>query len=149
MLNEFSRTHLLLGEHAMQKLKSCHIAIFGIGGVGSYALEALARSGVGALSLFHHDKVCVTNINRQLIATHKTIGLNKVDAAKQRILEINPKCKVEAYQCFYSLQTADNIDLSVYSYIIDAIDTISSKLLLIERGKKIKYSNNKLYGCRK
>lgn len=133
MLNEFSRTEMLLGPHAMRALASARVAVFGIGGVGSFAAEALARVGVGALDLFDDDKVCLTNINRQLIATHKTIGQKKVDVMRERILDINPRCAVAAHACFYGAENADEFDLGVYDYIVDAIDTVSSKLLLIER----------------
>ena len=133
MLYEFARTELLLGQLAMARLFSARVAVFGIGGVGSFAAEALARAGVGALDLFDDDKVCLTNINRQLIATHKTIGKKKVDVMRERILEINPKCAVTAHECFYGADNAEEYDLSVYDYIVDAIDTVSSKLLLIER----------------
>ena len=133
MLNEFTRTELLLGEEAMARLSAARVAVFGIGGVGSFAAEALARAGVGALDLFDDDKVCLTNINRQLIATHKTIGQKKVEVMRERILDINPKCIVTAHECFYGADNAEEYDLSVYDYIVDAIDTVSSKLLLIER----------------
>jgi len=131
----FSRTELLLGPDAMNKLKNAAVAVFGIGGVGSYAVEALARSGVGALALFDDDKVCLSNINRQLFATRDTVGRVKVEAAKERILSINPECRVETQQCFYTARNAGEYDLSGYSYIVDAIDTVSSKLTLIERAK--------------
>ncbi len=137
MLNEFSRTQLLLGEEAMIKLKNAFVAVFGIGGVGSYVAEALARSGVGKLALFDDDKVCLTNINRQLIATRKTIGQKKVEVMRDRILEINPNAEVEANECFYSAENADELDLSKYTYIVDAIDTVSSKLELIVRAEKL------------
>ena len=133
MPGAFSRTQRLLGKAGMDRLGKAVVAVFGVGGVGSYAVEALARSGVGSLALFDDDKVCLTNINRQLIATHDTIGQIKVEAAKQRILSINPECRVEANACFYSAQNAGDYDLSRYTYIIDAIDTVSSKLVLIER----------------
>ncbi len=133
MLNEFTRTELLLGQTAMARLFSARVAVFGIGGVGSFAAEALARAGVGALDLFDDDKVCLTNINRQLIATHKTIGKMKVEVMRERILEINPACAVTAHECFYGADNAEEYDLSVYDYIVDAIDTVSSKLLLNER----------------
>lgn len=133
MPGPFSRTERLLGKAGMDKLKDAVVAVFGIGGVGSYTVEALARSGVGGLALFDDDKVCLTNINRQLIATRETVGKNKVEAAKARILSINPKCQVEANTCFYTAQNADEFDLSRYTYIVDAIDTVSSKLTLVER----------------
>lgn len=133
MSGEFSRAQLLLGKEAMDKLSGSFVAVFGIGGVGSFAAEALARCGVGALALFDGDTVCPTNINRQLIATHETIGQKKVKVMKERILNINPNCSVETNECFYTAQNASEYDLSKYSYIIDAIDTVSSKLILIER----------------
>lgn len=133
MINEFSRTELLLGQDGMKKLKNTSIAIFGIGGVGSYIAEALARCGVGNLTLIDNDEVAVTNLNRQIIALHSTIGRKKVDVAKDRILDINPVASVEALDCFY---TGNEIDLSKFDYIADAIDTVSSKLTLIENAYK-------------
>jgi tRNA A37 threonylcarbamoyladenosine dehydratase len=135
-MKEFSRTQLLLGSEAMARLNNSTVAVFGIGGVGSFAVEALARSGLGGIALFDDDKVCLTNINRQLIATRKTIGRKKVEVMKERILEINPKCRVEANECFYTAQNASEYDLTKYDYIVDAIDTVSSKLTLIEEAKK-------------
>lgn len=120
----------------MAQLKDAAVAVFGLGGVGSYVVEALARSGVGRLDLFDHDTVCLTNINRQLIATHETIGQKKVDIMKKRSLDINPACLVSANACFYNAQNADEFDFSKYSYVVDAIDTVSSKLLIIERAKQ-------------
>ena len=133
MLNEFSRAQLLLGKDAMETLAASRVAIFGIGGVGSFAAEAIARAGVGAIDVFDDDKVCLTNINRQLVALHSTIGQKKVEVMRARILDINPHCKVSPHALFYNVDTADSIDLAVYDYIIDAIDTVSCKLLLIER----------------
>ena len=133
MLNEFSRTELLLGQDGMKKLTSASIAIFGIGGVGSYIAEALARCGVGNLTLIDNDEVAITNLNRQIIALHSTIGKKKVDIAKNRILDINPNANVVALNCFY---TGNEIDLSKFDYIADAIDTVSSKLNLIENAYK-------------
>lgn len=135
MLNEFSRTGLLLGREGMKKLENSAVAVFGIGGVGSYAAEALARAGVGKLILIDDDKVCLTNINRQLIATRKTIGRMKVEVMRDRILDINPRAEVETHRMFYSAETAGGLDLSGWSYIVDAIDTVSAKLILIERAK--------------
>ena len=135
MLNEFSRTQLLLGEPAMERLKQAKVAVFGIGGVGGFTVEALARSGVGHFALFDDDRVCLTNINRQIIATRKTVGKKKVDVMKERILDINPKAQVEPYETFYGKDNADEFDLGAYDYLVDAIDTISSKLILIERAK--------------
>lgn len=133
MLNEFSRTELLLGKEAMQKLACSRVAVFGIGGVGSYAAEAVARAGVGAIDLVDDDKICLTNINRQLPALHSTIGSKKVEVMRARIRDINPKCTVAAHECFYNADTAERFDFSLYDYVVDAIDTVSSKLLLIER----------------
>lgn len=137
MLNEFSRTELLLGAEGMDRLQNARIAVFGVGGVGTFAAEALVRSGIGAIDLFDDDKVCLTNINRQLIATRKTVGKKKVEVMKERILEINPKAKVEAQEIFYGAENAADYDLRVYDYIIDAIDTVSSKLVLIQRAKEL------------
>ncbi len=136
MLNEFSRTELLLGKESMKILKASAVAVFGIGGVGSFTAEALARGGIGRIALVDDDKICLTNINRQLIATHKTIGQKKVEVMESRILDINPKCKVEIFECFYSAHNADEIDLSKFSYVVDAIDTVSSKLVLIEKAQQ-------------
>ncbi len=136
MLNEFSRTELLLGKAAMDKLRTSSVAIFGIGGVGSYAVEALVRSGIEHFAIFDDDKVCLTNLNRQLIATRKTVGSQKVDVMKERILDINPKAKVDSFVCFYIADNADDFDLSQYDYIVDAIDTVSSKLTLILKAKE-------------
>lgn len=132
---EFSRTQMLLGNDAMQRLSNARVAVFGIGGVGSFSVEALIRSGIGAIDLFDGDKVSPTNINRQLIATQKTIGEKKVDVMRRRINEINPGVKVETYDIFYEAENADDFDLTLYDYIIDAIDMVSSKLELIERAK--------------
>ncbi len=135
MLNQFSRTELLIGEEGMEKLKSARVAVFGVGGVGGYAVEALARSGVGALDLIDDDKVCLTNINRQIIATRKTIGRYKVDVAEERVHDINPDCIVRKHQTFYMPDTASQFDFSEYDYIIDAIDTVTGKLELIVQAK--------------
>ena len=131
MLHQFSRTELLIGEESLQKLKDSTVAIFGIGGVGSYTVEGLARSGVGKLILIDDDCVCLTNINRQLIATHKTVGKPKVEVMKERILEINPQAKVTTYQTFYLPDTADQFHFDEYDYIVDAIDTVTAKIDLI------------------
>ena len=120
----------------MEKLFSSRVAVFGIGGVGGYAVEALARSGVGALDLVDNDTVCLSNINRQIIATHKTLGRYKVDVAAERIAEINPDCKVTTYKTFYLPDTQDGFDFTQYDYIIDAIDTVTGKLTIIENAKK-------------
>ena len=136
MLNQFSRTELLLGHEGMDRLKNARVAVFGVGGVGGYVVEGLARSGVGALDLIDDDKVCLTNINRQIIATRKTIGKYKVDVAKERINEINPECVVKTYQTFYLPDTADQFDFTEYDYVVDAIDTVTGKLQLVLEAKK-------------
>ncbi|MHC1694916.1 MAG: ThiF family adenylyltransferase [Eubacteriales bacterium] len=135
MLNEFSRAELLLGKEAMDKLSAASVAVFGIGGVGSYCAEALARAGVGHLILVDDDKVCLTNINRQLIALRSTIGKPKVEVMRERVLDINRRAKVDALQTYYSAESAEDFPLSSYSYVVDAIDTVSAKLELIERCK--------------
>jgi tRNA A37 threonylcarbamoyladenosine dehydratase len=131
MLNQFSRTELIFGKSAMEELRQSRIAVFGIGGVGGYAVEALARSGIGTLDLIDDDKICLTNINRQIFATHKTIGRYKVDVAKERIHEICPQIVVNTYKCFYVPETASQFDFSQFDYVIDAIDTITGKLELV------------------
>ena len=131
MLNQFSRTELLLGKEAMEKLAASRVAVFGIGGVGGYTVEALARSGVGAIDLIDDDKVCLTNINRQIIATRKTVGKYKVDVAAERIADINPEVKVCTYKIFYTPETAEQFDFSQYDYIVDAIDTVTGKIALV------------------
>ncbi|MCR5090123.1 MAG: tRNA threonylcarbamoyladenosine dehydratase [Oscillospiraceae bacterium] len=136
MLNQFSRTQLLYGESAMQKIATCRIAVFGIGGVGGYVVEALARSGIGALDLIDDDRVCLTNINRQILATRKTVGKYKVDVAEERVHEINPDCKVRAYKTFFRPETQDQFDFRAYDYIVDAIDTVTGKLAIIENAKR-------------
>ena len=135
MLNQFSRTELLIGKDGVKKLQNSRVAVFGLGGVGGHAVEALVRSGVGAVDLIDDDKVCVTNLNRQLFATTKTIGKYKVDVAEERLQEINPEVKVTKRQVFYSPETADKFDFSKYDYIIDAIDTVTGKISLIEKSK--------------
>ena len=135
-MNEFSRTQLLLGKQAMEKLSSSTVAVFGIGGVGTFVVEALARCGVGNFALFDDDKVCITNINRQLIATRKTIGRKKVEVMAERIKEINPKASTATYQVFYMPDNADEYDLTSYDYIVDAVDTVTAKIELIVRAKK-------------
>lgn len=135
-MNPFTRTEIILGSNAMRKLESSCVAIFGIGGVGSYTAEALARCGVGEFVLCDNDKVCVSNINRQIIATRKTIGQQKVEVMKERILDINPNAKVHSFQCFYNADNAKIFDFSKYDYIVDAIDTVSSKLALIENANR-------------
>ena len=128
----FSRTQLLLGADAMEKRYAARVAVFGIGGVGGYTAEALARSGVGTLDLVDDDRVCLTNINRQIFATRKTVGHYKVEAAAERLHTINPKMTVNTHQCFYLPETADQFDFSEYDYVVDAIDTVTGKLQLVE-----------------
>ena len=135
MQNAFSRTELLLGPEAMKRLAGCRVAVFGIGGVGGYAVEALARSGIGALDLIDDDRVSLTNLNRQLHATHSTMGQYKADAARQRILDINPECRVTAYKMFFLPETEDQFDFTWYDYIVDAIDTVKGKLALAEKAQ--------------
>ena len=136
MLNQFSRTQLVFGEEAMQRLAGARIAVFGIGGVGGYTVEALARSGIGQLDLIDDDKVCITNVNRQLLATLKTVGQYKVDVAKERVADINPKCRVNTFKTFYMPDTEGEFDFSQYDYIVDAIDTVKGKLALVENAQK-------------
>lgn len=135
MLNQFSRTELLFGKEAMEKLANARVAVFGVGGVGGYTVEALARSGVGTFDIIDDDKVCLTNINRQIIATRKTVGKYKVEVMKERILEINPKAIVHTHQCFYTPETADQFDFSEYTYVVDAIDTVTGKIELVMRAQ--------------
>ena len=135
MLNQFSRTQLLLGKEGMDALAGAKVAIFGIGGVGGYVVEALARSGVGSFVIVDDDKVCLTNINRQIIATRKTIGKYKVEVMRDRILEINPDAKVEMRQCFYLPENAHEFDFSEYSYVVDAVDTVTAKIEIIMRAQ--------------
>ena len=137
MENQYTRSVAVLGEDAITKLKNCSVAVFGVGGVGSYTVEALARAGVGAIDLIDNDTFNVTNMNRQLYATHKTIGQYKVDVARDRILDINPECKVTAHKMFYLPENADGLDLSQYDYIVDAIDTVAAKVELIVRADKV------------
>ncbi|MDE6585396.1 MAG: tRNA threonylcarbamoyladenosine dehydratase [Clostridia bacterium] len=132
----FSRTELLLGKEAMEKLASSRVAVFGVGGVGGFTVEALARSGVGAIDIIDNDVVSLTNINRQIIATHKTVGKFKVDVAAERIAEINPDCKVTTYKIFYMPDTQGEIDFAKFDYIVDAIDTVTGKLTIIENAEK-------------
>lgn len=130
MLNQFSRTQLLFGKEAMERLYNARVAVFGVGGVGGYTVEALARSGIGTLDLIDDDKVCLTNLNRQILATRKTVGKYKVDVAEERIHDINPDAVVNTYKTFYMPDTADQFDFSQYDYVVDAIDTVKGKLEL-------------------
>lgn len=136
MLNQFSRTQLLLGSDNMDRLADAKVAVFGIGGVGGYVVEALARSGVGSFVLVDDDKVCLTNINRQIIATRKTVGKYKVDVMKDRILEINPDADVEIRKCFYLPENAHEFPFEEYSYVVDAVDTVTAKIQLVMEAKE-------------
>jgi len=138
MEEKFSRTQLLIGKEGIEKLAKSRVAVFGVGGVGGYVIEALARSAVGYIDIIDNDIVCESNINRQIIATTKTLGRLKVDVAKERILEINPDANVKAYNMFFTPQNAHEFDFKNYDYIIDAIDTVSGKLALIEKAKEHK-----------
>lgn len=135
MLNAFSRMESLIGKEGVDRLGSARIAVFGLGGVGSYVVEALARCGVGSLTLVDHDKVSVTNINRQLFALRSTVGKSKVQVAKERIHDIDQDILVHTYETFYNADTADMFDFGAFDYVVDAIDTVSSKILLIEKAK--------------
>ena len=136
VLNQFSRTELLLGHEGMEKLSKARVAVFGIGGVGGYTVEALARSGVGTLDLIDDDKVCLTNINRQIIATRKTVGQYKVDVAEERVHDINPDAVVHTYKMFYTPETASQFDFTQYDYVVDAIDTVTGKIELVEQANR-------------
>ena len=138
MLNQFSRTQLLYGEENMLKLKNSKVAVFGIGGVGGYVVEALVRTGVGSFVLIDDDKVCLTNINRQIIATRKTVGQYKTEVMRDRILDINPDAQVEIRNCFYLPENAHEFDFSEYDYVVDAVDTVTAKLEIIEQAIKCK-----------
>ena len=131
MLNQFSRTQLLLGKEAMEQLARARVAVFGIGGVGGHTVEALVRSGVGAFDLIDDDQVCLTNLNRQLIATRKTVGKYKVDVMKERILEINPDADVQVHKCFFLPENQSEFDFTRYSYVVDAVDTVTAKIALV------------------
>ena len=132
---QYSRTRLLLGQQSIDRLRAARVAVFGVGGVGGYVVEALARSGVGALDLIDDDKVCLSNLNRQIIATHSTLGQYKVDAAAARVRDIDPDIQVRTYKVFYTPETADQFDFSQYSYVVDAIDTVSGKLALVMQAR--------------
>lgn len=138
MLNQYSRTQLIFGAEAMEKLRNSRVAVFGIGGVGGYTVEALARSGVGELDLIDDDKVCLTNINRQIIATRKTVGQYKVDVAAERVHDIDPNIVVKTYKTFYTPETAEQFDFTKYDYVVDAIDTVTGKIALVMNAKKAK-----------
>ena len=136
MLNQFSRTTLLIGQDNMHKLAESKVAVFGVGGVGGYAVEALARSGVGTIDLIDDDRVCLTNLNRQILALRSTVGKYKVDVAKERCLQINPDIVVNTYKTFFTPETADQFDFAQYDYVIDAIDTVTGKIELVMQADK-------------
>lgn len=136
MQEQFLRTQLLIGKEGMELLAAARVAVFGVGGVGGYAVEALARSGVGTIDLVDNDKICMTNLNRQVIAAHSTLGRYKVDVAKERIMDINPQATVHIYRTFYLPETAAQFDFSEYDYVVDAIDTVTGKLQLAEQAMK-------------
>lgn len=137
MLDQFSRTQLLLGEESMNKLSDMRVAVFGIGGVGGYVCEALVRTGIGHFDLIDDDKVCLTNLNRQIIATRKTVGLYKADVMKERMLEINPNVEVNVYKCFFLPENADEFPFADYDYVIDAVDTVTAKVELVMKCKEM------------
>jgi tRNA A37 threonylcarbamoyladenosine dehydratase len=137
MLTQFSRTELLLGKEAMDRLSASRVAVFGIGGVGGYVCEALARSGVGAFDLVDDDKVCLTNINRQIIATRKSVGKYKADVMCERILDINPKAEVEIHKCFFLPENSDTFPFDKYDYIVDAVDTVTAKISLVMKAQEM------------
>ena len=133
MKEQFLRTEMLLGTAAIEKLQKARVAVFGLGGVGGYTVEALARSGIGALDLIDNDTIGLSNLNRQILATHSTLGLPKTEAARRRVLDINPECVVRAHPVFYTPETAHLFDFTQYDYIVDAIDTVTGKLALVEQ----------------
>jgi tRNA A37 threonylcarbamoyladenosine dehydratase len=136
MLNQFSRTEILFGKEAMERLANARVAIFGIGGVGGYTCEALVRSGVGAFDLVDDDKICLTNLNRQIIATRKTVGQYKVDAMRERMLDINPHVDVREHKCFFLPENADEFPFEEYDYVVDAVDTVTAKIALIMKARE-------------
>lgn len=155
MLTQFSRTELLLGKEAMDRLAGARVAVFGVGGVGGYVCEALVRSGVGAFDLIDDDKVCLTNLNRQIIATRSTVGRYKVDVMKERMLDINPDVDVRTHQCFFLPENADDFPFEEYDYVVDAVDTVTAKIALVMKAREKKVpiissmgAGNKLDGSR-
>ncbi len=136
MITQFSRTELLIGAEGAEKLKNSRVAVFGLGGVGGYVVEALARAGVGTLDLVDNDVVSLSNINRQILALHSTIGILKTEAARQRLLDINPNLKIVCHNCFYLPETADSFDFAQYDYVADAIDTVAGKIALVQQAAK-------------
>ena len=136
MQEQFSRTEILLGKDAMERLSRARVAVFGVGGVGGYVIEALVRSGIGAIDIVDNDTICLTNLNRQIIATRSTIGRYKVDVMQERILDINPECRVNVHKCFYLPETQAEFDFTQYDYVVDAIDTVSGKIALVMQAKE-------------
>jgi len=136
MSEQFSRTEILLGSESMERLANSRVAVFGIGGVGGYIVEALVRSGIGAIDLIDSDTVCESNLNRQIIATRATLGQFKVDAMEERIMQINPDCKVTTHRCFYLPETAEQFDFTQYDYVVDAVDTVTAKIELVIRAEE-------------
>ena len=147
MQEAFERTALLLGEEKLEKLAGSRVAVFGVGGVGGYVVEALARGGIGALDLIDNDVICLSNLNRQIIALHSTIGMAKVDAAAQRIADINPECIVRRHKCFYLPQNRAEFDFASYDYVVDAIDTVTAKIDLILAAKEAGVPVISAMGC--
>ncbi len=147
MREQFSRMELILGEEAMDIIAHAHVAVFGVGGVGGYVVEALARCGIGALDLIDNDTVNITNLNRQIIATNASIGRNKVDVFRERVHDISPDTKVNTYCCFYLPEEKKNFDFSQYDYIVDAIDTVTAKLDLIEEAQRLGVPIISAMGC--
>lgn len=136
MTEQFSRTEMLIGGDAMDRLARARVAVFGVGGVGGYVCEALSRSGVGALDLIDNDTVCLSNLNRQIIATHKTVGRHKTEVMKERILDINPNARVRIHQCFFLPENADQFPFEEYDYVVDAVDTVTAKIELVLRSQE-------------
>ncbi len=136
MINQFSRTEMLIGSDSMKKLSDCRIAVFGVGGVGGHVVEALARSGIGAIDIIDNDKVSLTNINRQIIALHSTVGRYKTEVMKERILDINPDCRVTEHKCFFLPENSSEFDFTKYDYIVDAVDTVTAKIELVMQAEK-------------
>ena len=137
MNEQFLRTAMLLGAESLEKLQKARVAVFGLGGVGGYTVEALARAGIGALDLVDNDTISLSNVNRQILATHSTVGMDKTEAAKLRVLDINPECVVRTHKVFYTSETADQFDFTAYDYILDAIDTVTGKLALVEQANAV------------
>lgn len=141
---QLSRTEMLIGEEGIGKLQNCHVAVFGLGGVGGSVIEGLVRAGIGKFTIVDNDQICLSNLNRQIIATHETIGQKKVEAAANRMKAINPEAIIDARECFFLPETADEFDFSEYNYVVDAIDTVTGKLEIIERAKK---TNTPVISC--